>query len=61
MPLDWHRVKLFFQASHVLPSRSATREIPALIEYSHLISSYAQRVRKPYARSFSLSPFLVHQ
>ena len=61
MPLDWNRVKLLFQASHVLPSWSTTREIPALIEYSRLISSYAQRVREPYVRSFSFNPFLVRQ
>ena len=61
MPLNWHGIKLLFQAGHVLSSRSTTGKIPALAEYSHLTSSYLQYVCKPYTRSLSLSPFLVHQ
>ena len=44
----------------VLSSWSTTGKIHALVEYSHL-SGYPQHVHKPYACSFSLSPFLVNQ
>ena len=44
-----------------LSSYSTTGKVPALVEYSHLSGSYPQHAQKPYARSFSLSPFLVHQ